>query len=105
MDHSWDEQEREDVADYLTQGFVFRAFGGVSMCRFCGIGNGEVELTDGSWYRPEGLAHYLTDHGVRLPQVFVGHVNSELEFLEDAGTDTDWWKAQGGSKPEVVEES
>jgi hypothetical protein len=31
-----------------------------------------------------------------LPQVFVDHVNSELESLEDVSTDTDWWRAQGG---------
>lgn len=32
VDPSWDRTEREDVADYLTQGFVFRGFGGISTC-------------------------------------------------------------------------
>lgn len=96
VDSSWDREEREDVAAYLTQGFVLRGFGGVSTCRICGVKNGALELTDGTWYWPDGLAHYLTAHDVRLPQIFVDHVGAELDRLENVDPEIDWWRAQSG---------
>lgn len=96
IDRSWDQREREDVAGYLQQGFVFTAFGGTSKCRICGIDNGAVEFTDGTWYWPEGLAHYVTAHDVRLPQEFVDHVKAELDLMDGAARDVDWWRSQRG---------
>lgn len=96
VDGEWDREERRDVVDYLGQGFVFRGFGGISRCRFCGVENGALELTDGVWYWPDGLAHYLVEHEVRLPRVFVEHVLAAMGRLEDAETDTAWWKGQRG---------
>lgn len=38
------------------------------MCRVCGVRNGSAELTDGeNFVWPEGLAHYVESHDVRLP--------------------------------------
>ena len=31
-----------------------------------------MEFTDGIWRWPEGLVHYVEEHGVRLPESFVG---------------------------------
>ncbi|TCO40938.1 hypothetical protein EV646_11629 [Kribbella antiqua] len=81
----WD--ERELVTDYLPSGFLFRAFGGVSMCRFCGCANRALELTDGTWYWPDGLAHYVGEHAVRLPAEFVAHVVAEVDKLEEVERD------------------
>jgi hypothetical protein len=42
----------------------------------CGQQNGSRELGDAFYLWPEGLAHYVTDHDVRLPDEFVVHVAS-----------------------------
>ncbi|WP_240644078.1 hypothetical protein [Antribacter gilvus] len=82
------------VADYLGGGHVVRACMGYSDCRFCGQRNGTLELTDGSFVWPEGLRHYLVEHGVRLPARFVEHVRSRIEGLETTDRDEQWWRAQ-----------
>lgn len=84
IDSSWDARDRKTAAQYLTGGFIFSAFGGLSSCRICGRDNGALELTDGTWYRPDGLVHYVTENDVRLPQEFVEHVYAELDRLGDS---------------------
>jgi hypothetical protein len=57
-----------------------RTYMGYSQCRFCGIQNGSGEFTDGLLIWPEGLAHYVEKHHVRLP--------SEVEtLLLESGAD------------------
>jgi hypothetical protein len=59
---------------YLRQGKEFAAWRGLSHCRLeCGIDDrqmGHRDFTDGTWVWPEGLAHYVEQHLVRLPQEF-----------------------------------
>lgn len=57
--------------EYFSSGTRVRQYMGYSRCRFCGEMNGSAELTDGTYIWPEGLAHYLCDHNMRLPQVLV----------------------------------
>lgn len=102
VDPTWDQGERETIADYLRCGFVFRAFGGVSTCRFCGRQNGALELSDGVWYWPDGLVHYVTDHDVRLPSGFVEHALEYLDRLGDSDRDVDWWRSQSSWSGERV---
>jgi hypothetical protein len=48
----------------------------MSFCRFgCGV-NGTIEQTDGVFVWPEGLAHYVEVHSVRLPEEFVEHARA-----------------------------
>lgn len=92
VDSQWDTKERESVAVYLGSGLVAVAFMGYSPCRICGIDNGNLELTDGTYQWPDGLVHYVEEHGVRLPQEFVEHAVRELELLEAPGSASDaWW--------------
>ena len=93
IDSSWDADDRELVVDYLGRGFVVRACMGYSPCRICGRDNGSLELSDGTYAWPEGLAHYLADHEVRLPEQFVTHAMSMMEEFESAGRDESWWRA------------
>ncbi len=69
---------REQLASYLTAGHRFRQFRGYSWCRFdCGIQYSQMgswDLTDGTWVWPEGLPHYVREHGIVLPSEFVAHV-------------------------------
>lgn len=69
VDHGWDECERDRVAFYLQwqRGLGPWAASGPSKCRLCGQLNGAAEFTDGVYLWPEGLAHYVRDHAVRLP--------------------------------------
>jgi hypothetical protein len=67
IDPTHDGEEARAVASYLASGTVYRASAGFSPCRICGKNNGAVEYTDGTFVWPEGLAHYVRDHLVRLP--------------------------------------
>lgn len=72
---------------------------GHAHCRVCGALNGSLELTDGTFSWPEGLAHYLEEHGVRLPPRFVEHARRTTERLEDAEIDEVWWRRSSGGNP------
>jgi hypothetical protein len=68
---------------------------------------GRAELTDGVYVWPEGLAHYLEKHNVRLPKEFVQHVLSSpaVRVPENYTIDESWW-LQGHSvlsKKEMTE--
>lgn len=85
VDQSWDRDERDLVVGYLRGGLAVVHMMGWSPCRMCSWQqNGASELTDGTYLWPEGLAHYVADHGVRLPDEFVHHAVSRFGDLESA---------------------
>jgi hypothetical protein len=93
-DLSWDAAERERVAEYLEGGrHAPWAYAGKSSCRICGESVGSLEFLDGKYLWPEGLAHYVREHSVRLPQDFLEHV-ANWQRPETWTIDTDWWKQQ-----------
>lgn len=94
VDEEWDSIERKLVADYLSRGVVARSYMGYSTCRICGLQNGDLELSDGTYVWPSGLAHYVDEHAVRLPERFVHHVIQRIESLESAERDEAWWHSQ-----------
>lgn len=94
VDLAWDADERARVVTHLQHGVLARAYLGHSVCRVCGKANGSTELTDGTYLWPVGLAHYVEDHGIRLPVEFVSHVEHTARSLDDAEVDDEWWKAQ-----------
>jgi hypothetical protein len=66
---------RQTLLTFLESGEVFQRYRGYSWCRFgCPEPNGSVELTDGRWVWPEGLAHYIRRHPVALPAEFLRDV-------------------------------
>lgn len=93
IDWEWDEDERGRVAWYFSHGTLLRAYMGLSPCRICGVPNGSLELTDGDLVWPEGLAHYIEEHAVRLPAEVVDHATSRLDQLEGEDVDEDWWRS------------
>jgi hypothetical protein len=93
VDPAWDDQERHMVWTYLKSGTVARAYRGLSRCGFCHEHNGSMEFTDGVYIWPQGLAHYLDAHAVRLPEVFVKHAVERLGALEAASVEHEWWKS------------
>jgi len=75
---AWPARQRAQVLAHLRAGSMFERYRACSHCRFaCGIRPSELgrrDLTDGVWVWPEGLAHYVEAHSVRLPARFVRHV-------------------------------
>ena len=66
---------------------------GFSPCRFCGAANGSAERTDGAYLWPEGLAHYLRDHGVRPPVSVIRHIISRQASMQPPpNEDQEWWQ-------------
>jgi hypothetical protein len=71
----WEWRRRRRIVRYLLGGTEYLQYRGWSHCRFGGLRpNGSRDLTDGTWVWPEGLAHYVRAHGVRLPDEFVAHM-------------------------------
>jgi hypothetical protein len=90
IDESWSNQERELVASYFEHGFRPWAFAGQSYCRLCGKVNGSAELTDGAYLWPEGLAHYIREHSVKLPNEVLAHVRRRYDEVDSLDVDRDW---------------
>jgi len=105
VDETWDERERGLVAAYLEEGFRPWAAVGYSLCRFCGMVNGCAEVTDGVFLWPEGLAHYVREHSVRLPDEVLDHIKqrqneparSARQRFSLWEVDRDWWLSVGRS--------
>ena len=70
----WDEEEKSAVVKYLKAGSEGDHYRGWSDCRVCGCMNGSVDLTDGLYIWPQGLAHYIEEHSIKLPVEFVDYV-------------------------------
>lgn len=66
-DPAWDTDERRRLAAVLGSAATHQPGEGCSLCRICGAPNGFLDLSDGTYVWPEGLAHYVTEHSVRLP--------------------------------------
>ena len=81
-------ERRRSLTHYLESGATFEQYLGYAWCRFmCGGSTqsvsdsmdtrlGSRELTDGTWVWPEGLAHYVREHGIVLPEEFMEHAAS-----------------------------
>ena len=80
VDAEWRPDERASLVQYLRSATPACAYLGYSYCRFdCGIADhelGDCDLTDGIWCWPSGLAHYVEQHAIRLPNEFVSHAES-----------------------------
>ena len=71
---------------------------GLSDCRLCGRVNGSAEFTDGVYLWPEGLAHYVREHSVKLPNEVLAHIRRRYEEMvalaprSPEDVDRDWWQ-------------
>ena len=99
VDEQWDQAERDRVASYLEAGFVPWIQMGISPCRMCGAANGSAEQTDGVYIWPEGLAHYVRAHGVRLPVSVIRHIHTRCAEIGASEVKThpelvnrEWWR-------------
>jgi hypothetical protein len=98
--------QQQAVVTYLRSGTAYVAAAGFSLCRICGAANGSTELTDGTHFVwPEGLAHYVEAHDVRLPDEVVAvatqgrapavnlrRFTRQLLRTHELVIDYDWWR-------------
>jgi hypothetical protein len=69
---AWDPDARRATIDYLAAGLELVEYRGCSHCRFgCEELAGHCDFSDGTWVWPEGLAHYVAQHDVQLPERFI----------------------------------
>lgn len=106
---SWRPDERLLIPGYLRSGWPYACWRGLSYCRLdCGADFREMGsrcLTDGEWVWPEGLAHYVEAHDIRLPEEFVESMRrrgwqvpeDDPRATRDAGATVDYsfWIAWG----------
>lgn len=96
-DSAWNPHDREALLRYLDNAPVLFAYFGYSYCRFdCGIDDKQMgcrTLTDGTWGWPQGLAHYVRQHAVRLPDEFVAHARQAGFEMRYDIPDDDWLPA------------
>jgi hypothetical protein len=100
----WDPVELPGVLAYLRTGQEWIRFNGWSYCRFeCGINSGALgdrDLTDGVWVWPEGLAHYVETHTVRMPDEFIDHMRSQAWRMATEPI-TPWVELAAANRPQV----
>ena len=100
VDEYWDQTERDVVASYLEQGYIPWVQAGISPCRVCEKPNGSAERTDGVYLWPDGLAHYVREHGVRPPVSVIRHIVSagatphsgHIGKMHPGQVDRAWWR-------------
>lgn len=106
----WREQDRAKIAAYLRAGVIHNQWRGHSYCRFkCGVPHAEMGsrcLTDGDWVWPEGLAHYIEQHQVRLPDEFAATMEQngwtipeDAEKWASRHADDSFWVAWANTRP------
>jgi hypothetical protein len=101
----WDAGERAAVIAYLRAGDVLETYRGKSFCRFLCVEHdmGHRDYTDGRFAWPEGLAHYVEAHAVKLPEHFITHALAGGPRTEPDGRRIDdapwiaWGKARGAA--------
>ena len=93
---------QQEVVAYLQNGYSMPYITlGYSTCRICGMdSNGSQDLSDGKYMWPEGLAHYVECHNLRLPEAFEAHIASDWEpidtehlWMGELEVKGEWWKS------------
>ena len=97
VDSNWELKCRPQIIQYLKSAPTLWHFRGLSPCRFgCGE-NGSGEQSDGQWLWPEGLAHYVEQHHVKLPDDFVANMRQNAFTVPKSGSDgirsTAFWRS------------
>lgn len=102
VDLDWDEDEKQQVIDYLNQGKPIFHYRGFSWCRFgCSreVDMGTSEMTDGEFVWPEGFVHYVVEHNIKPPTQFIQQCKNpfpEFDVVEcsNAYITDGWWLAK-----------
>ncbi len=83
IDETWDPRIRRLVALYTATAPALISWRGYSSCRVCrALRNGSACLSDHAYVWPEGFAHYVERHSVKVPDEFVKHIVSKVKSGE-----------------------
>jgi hypothetical protein len=93
VDESWDEDEWHALWFYLSSGTTAGAYVGCLRVACAASRTARLSTQDGTYQWPEGLAHYVAEHAVRLPSELVEHAMRQLDPLEAEHVSLDWWLA------------
>lgn len=107
VDDHWEAGNRDRIARYLETAPRVLMWLGYSFCRFdCGVPPSEMgssDMSDGVYLWPEGLAHYVRVHHVRLPDEFIEHMKLSgfappaealpAPAMEATNEAKRWWRA------------
>ncbi len=95
VNEQWAEEHPDEflmLCEHLENGEHHAAYKGQSRCRICGEANGSTELTDGKFYWPQGLLHYVLEHHVIPPNpgflLYVLKQRKVLPRINQIGTKT-----------------
>jgi hypothetical protein len=94
VDTNWRDDEKDQILSFLHRGVLYRAYMGYSRCRICGVNNGSLEFTDLKYAWPEGLAHYISEHDVHLPEAITNAILDRWEAIQSNGGQLDGWLEQ-----------
>lgn len=104
VDNNYSDKEKKDVIDHLKNAVVVHGHRGFCPCRICGKITPSTDLSDGKFYFPGGLLHYVEEHNVRLPKRFIKNIGKHnLTFSEKKWLQTNfcalkinktWWQSQ-----------
>jgi hypothetical protein len=104
------EEQRRKLGQYLESGATFEQYLGYAWCRFvCGASTesgfarldsrlGSRELTDGAWVWPEGLAHYVREHGIVLPGEYAASGTPHTTPDPAEPVESEFWKRWCGER-------
>ncbi|WP_354579827.1 hypothetical protein [Hymenobacter sp. UYP22] len=110
MDETWSAEERNLALEHLKQGRALHYWMGMETCLLgCNQHLPITGCTDGTYYWPESLLHYVAHHAVRLPDAWMLYVHRQPAFPTDAAAAIDeitqanfcWWQAQQGWHPQA----
>lgn len=101
IDEQWDATERAAVVHALRNARTVREYRGESTCRICGRLNGAKEVTDGTYLWPDGLAHYVSEHAVRLPEPVGTHFVRQQKAADTVPSDPPRDSQLAGEAPSV----
>lgn len=99
VDPTWDSDIRSLVARYFSSGTVRFRRTGEARCHLCEEVFTATEFTDGELIWPDGLAHYVEQHSVRLPTAVERYVLLTLQDLLASEPDVTWWMQEGNPRP------
>ncbi|RZS99729.1 hypothetical protein [Aquimarina brevivitae] len=68
----------DQIINYLDKGGKVSTVSSKRQCEFCGKIAGSINYyTDGNWVWPEWLKHYISDHAINLPNIFIEKVKED----------------------------
>jgi hypothetical protein len=101
IDHEWEKENRGRIVDYLRSGYRFLQSWDYAGCCMDPERDprdmGSSEMTDGVYAWPEGLAVYVADYGIVLPEEFVDHMKANdfrvphIQIGEQFERDRSFW--------------